>query len=364
MARANRAVSLGVSALIVIVIILIVGFGIYLANTFNSTSTTASYVSSPGSSSTGFSQMASTSCYSSTLPSNETVTTDGHSEQTLVFNVTTNFDEGDWVSFLGNPIHFASYNFLAFSPNSTSTYIQLEPQLFVNVSESGTQVNTQRAAWTDLGGFNGSNWPPDLSPSSTQVLFGNVMMRFLFPCNTRGVMFEIVVGQNGFSGSASQNTISLQGFSLCPSNCVYPSPYLSGNIMINGSVPISSIVMYVNGTYNGYALQNPSVRTLSGSCTGNPDEICTQEAGGTCVGSAGQTSCTYQYASCYIESGETSCTAVVTGATNTLTAFIELYKGSLPSLIPAVANDSYVITCVATFEDGSQSNATTVATAT
>ncbi len=135
--------------------------------------------------------------------------------------------------------------------------------------------------------------------------------------------------------------------------------------MINGSVPISSIVMYINGTYNGYALQNPSVRTLAGSCTGNPDETCTQEAGGTCVGSAGQTSCTYQYASCYIESGETSCTAVFTGATNTLTVFDEIYKGSLPSsLIPAVANDTYVITCVGTFEDGSQSNATTVATAT
>jgi hypothetical protein len=47
------------------------------------------------------------------------------------------------------------------------------------------------------------------------------------------------------------NSISLQGFSLCARNCLYPTPYLSGNILINGSIPLSSVAMYVNGTFNG-----------------------------------------------------------------------------------------------------------------
>jgi hypothetical protein len=361
--RADRAISLAVSVLIVIALIIIVGFGVYLNATFNTTSRTTIVTSN--SSGSSIQSTHSTLCYSSTLPGNETITNDGHTAQTLVFKVTTYFDEGDWVSFLGSPIQFADYNFVAYSPNSTSTYFQLEPQLFINVSQSGTKINAQqRASWTDLGGFGGSNWPPDLSPSSTQTLFnGNVTIQFLFPCNTRGVLFEIVVGQNTFSGSSSQNTISLQGFSLCATNCIYPSPYLTGMIAVNGTVQISSVAMYVNGTFNGYALQNPSTRPV-GPCNGSANQTCTIKAGGTCVSSAGQTTCSYQYASCYIQSGNTSCTATITEGTNTLTVFGELYKGSLPSsLIPAIVNGTYVITCAATFQDGSQSNATTTVTA-
>lgn len=45
--------------------------------------------------------------------------------------------------------------------------------------------------------------------------------------------------------------ISLQNFALCPSNCIYPSPHLSGAILVNASSPLSSLHLLVNGTDEG-----------------------------------------------------------------------------------------------------------------
>jgi hypothetical protein len=45
--------------------------------------------------------------------------------------------------------------------------------------------------------------------------------------------------------------ISLQGFSLCPSNCLYPSPYLTGEIYFGGPSPCKSLELSVNGTDEG-----------------------------------------------------------------------------------------------------------------
>jgi hypothetical protein len=161
------------------------------------------------------------------------------------------------------------------------------------------------------------------------------------------------------TATTTAENISLQGFSLCPTDCVYPSPYLSGLIIVNGTVPLSQIIMYVNGTYNGNIFQNPSTRTAA--CTGSANETCTVKVEGTCVSNPqGQTSCTNEYASCFIEQTNNSCVATVTQPSNTLTEFDLGYKGSLPNNVPAIANDSYVITCIATFEDNARANATTV----
>jgi len=75
-----------------------------------------------------------------------------------------------------------------------------------------------------------------------------------------------------------RNQISLQGVSLCASNCWYPSPYLSATVFVNGSVPLSSLHLFINGTDEGiltysntmtsYALvfkaqpKNPAIVTL------------------------------------------------------------------------------------------------------
>ena len=205
----KRAVSLGVSALIVIALILIAGFGLFLNATFNTFSTTGSSISfcqripctttlalnttssnTSGSVSTFASiESVSSTCYSSSLPTNQTIS--ASAQQVLVFNVTTYFDNGYWVSFLGNPIHIGSYTFLAYSPNSTSTSFQLEPQLFINVTSGVLSSTVQRAAWTNLGGLGNSH----LSNIET-VFDGNVSMQFLFSCQSQNVYFEIMIHSN------------------------------------------------------------------------------------------------------------------------------------------------------------------------
>jgi hypothetical protein len=45
--------------------------------------------------------------------------------------------------------------------------------------------------------------------------------------------------------------MSLQSFSLCASNCLYPSPYLSGEIYFGGPSPCKSLELFVNGTDEG-----------------------------------------------------------------------------------------------------------------
>lgn len=45
--------------------------------------------------------------------------------------------------------------------------------------------------------------------------------------------------------------IALEDFSLCPSNCGYPAPYLSGFIYFGGPSPLKSLQLFVNGTDEG-----------------------------------------------------------------------------------------------------------------
>jgi hypothetical protein len=58
-------------------------------------------------------------------------------------------------------------------------------------------------------------------------------------------------GLNGQTVSCKGNSISLQGVELCTSNCIYPSPYLSATILVNASVPLSALHLFINGTDEG-----------------------------------------------------------------------------------------------------------------
>ncbi|HEV2226493.1 MAG TPA: hypothetical protein VGR56_06790 [Nitrososphaerales archaeon] len=98
--------------------------------------------------------------------------------------------------------------------------------------------------------------------------------------------------------------IGLQDFSLCSSNCVYPSPYLSGLIYFDAGAPVKSLQLFVNGTDQGVSL-------WSG---------------------------------------------------NYLTRFAEQYKGGFQN--PAVVKgDAYMLRFVATFQDNSTAMATTTVVA-
>ncbi len=102
------------------------------------------------------------------------------------------------------------------------------------------------------------------------------------------------------------SSIRLDQFSLCPSNCGYPSPYLSGFIYFNGSAPLKSLQLIVNGTDEG----------------------------------------TQSYA----------------GTGDNLTKFVMWYKGGFHN--PAVVSgDEYTLRFVAVFQDNSTASATTTVVA-
>ena len=82
----------------------------------------------------------------------------------------------------------------------------------------------------------------------------------------------------------SANRISVTGLSLCPSDCIYPSPYVSALVTVNASVPISSLQAYVNNTYDGTPIQNPSVTTVA--CTTSSGQTCSVELGGSAYSNA------------------------------------------------------------------------------
>lgn len=157
--------------------------------------------------------------------------------------------------------------------------------------------------------------------------------------------------------SSGHNVISVSGLSLCPINCGYPAPYASASITINGTVPVSSLTVYVNSTFDGVAYQNPTTTTIA--CTTAAGQTCSVELGGNGTSHGNSTTVTKIYATCSVPAGSTSCSATYTGSVNTLTVFNYQYKGSIPnSLIPAVAGDTYVFKFVATFQDGSTATAT------
>jgi len=50
------------------------------------------------------------------------------------------------------------------------------------------------------------------------------------------------------TNTVTMTNISLPDVSLCASNCIYPSPYLSATVFVNGSARLSTLHWFVNGT--------------------------------------------------------------------------------------------------------------------
>jgi hypothetical protein len=55
--------------------------------------------------------------------------------------------------------------------------------------------------------------------------------------------------------------ISVSGVSLCANNCIYPSPYATALVNFTSNSPVSTLKVYVNGTYDATPLQNPNNNT-------------------------------------------------------------------------------------------------------
>ncbi len=105
------------------------------------------------------------------------------------------------------------------------------------------------------------------------------------------------------------DSISVGPLSICPTNCVYPSPYVSGQVLVNATTPLLTLTVYVNGTFDGTPINNTAGEALTG------------------------------------------------------TVFAYEYKGSMPSsLTPVVPGDTYAFTFIAGFEDGSSASGTSYVT--
>jgi hypothetical protein len=153
------------------------------------------------------------------------------------------------------------------------------------------------------------------------------------------------------------NAISVSGLSLCASNCDYPSPYVSATILINATVPISTVAVYVNDTYDGLPIQNPGTTTFT--CTSSGNQTCSFELGGSRYSNSTFTTSTKYYVTCFVPPDSGSCSATDTGSLNNSTLFAYSYKGGVPnSFMPIVPGDTYLFTFVATFQDGSTATAT------
>lgn len=153
------------------------------------------------------------------------------------------------------------------------------------------------------------------------------------------------------------NTISVSGLGLCSSNCGYPAPYASAMVTINANVPLSSLAVYVNNTYDGLPIQNPHTTTVA--CSTAAGRTCSVLLGGATFSNATYTTTTKYYATCNVPENGSSCSATYTGSVNNMTRYAYEYKGSIPSrFIPAVAGARYVFSFVATFQDGSTATAT------
>jgi hypothetical protein len=121
-----------------------------------------------------------------------------------------------------------------------------------------------------------------------------LLMLLYAPLNTAPVTYisPVTSATTVSTATTGVNSISLQGVRLCASVCIYPSPYLSATILVNGSVPLSTLRLLINGTDEG-----------------------------------------------------------ITTTTNTMTNYALLYKGQ-PTM-PILDGKTYVITVVATFQDNS-----------
>ena len=163
------------------------------------------------------------------------------------------------------------------------------------------------------------------------------------------------------------DNISIQSLSLCSTNAtcgVYPAPMAEGMILINSTSPVTEVEVYVNGTFNGYAVGSPYPATPT--CTGTPGRTCSVILGGTAYASGSYTTESNYYATCVVPANGTSCLATYVGPANTFTGAIAYWykSGMTQALSPVVAGDTYMFTFVATFQDGSTSTASMTVVAT
>jgi len=128
----------------------------------------------------------SETCYQGSVPTNSSASGSQSAYSRTVFNVTQEFNSWSWTSL--STFKVGSYTFVTTNPATTPGVTMLEPQLFFNVTNS--QGQTQTTSFTNLGGWNGQMWPPDMGLQAT-LFGGNVIIEWLFLCNSQSVFLEV-----------------------------------------------------------------------------------------------------------------------------------------------------------------------------
>jgi hypothetical protein len=211
-----------------------------------------------------------------------------------------------------------SFNILA---NGTGAFVggsQYTEYIIAYQISDGTDTQTLVFGWEPPCSWNlglpckGDNSVIPPSPNPNGTAFGGRVDMIWF-VNTSTIYLNVSTIQSTPStGTTSvftnpNNTINVTGLGLCSSNCIYPSPYAYATVAINAVVPISTLAVYVNNTYDSTPIRNPNTTT---------------------------------------------------GFGNTMAPYAYLFKGSLPSqFVPAVKGAIYFFKFVATFQDGSTATA-------
>jgi hypothetical protein len=129
---------------------------------------------------------SSEACYEGVLPTNSSASGAQPTYSRTAFNVTQEFNSWGWTSL--STFKVGSYTFATTNPATTPGVTQLEPQLFFKVTNSQGQAQTTSV--TNLGGWNGQVWPPDMSLEQT-LFGGNVTIQWLFLCDSPSVLLEV-----------------------------------------------------------------------------------------------------------------------------------------------------------------------------
>jgi hypothetical protein len=190
----RRAV--GAIAIVVVVVIAVAAVGVLFVTNQPSPNTSASLtavstvvVVSQSSSPTTTSSASTTSeCYQEPLPSN-TSESGGQSVYRTVFNITQQYNSFSWA--LAWDFAVGPYAFSVSNPGAASNpgVVQLEPQLFINVTNS--QIQVQKIDLTSMPPALGGNTYPDRTDSEITFFGGNATIQWLFPCNSQSAFWEV-----------------------------------------------------------------------------------------------------------------------------------------------------------------------------
>jgi hypothetical protein len=105
--------------------------------------------------------------------------------------------------------------------------------------------------------------------SSTNTISGTISGTI--SSNTPSISTSNSITSTPSTGSGSLNFIAISGgMGLCSHNCNYPSPYLSGTVIVNSTVPLRALQLFINGTSEGTSNYSSSLSIFTFGYKANP----------------------------------------------------------------------------------------------